>query len=113
MSKKYLSALILLGVLTISVAPFVASAAGGTSINPPTPNGLNVAGIMQQVFTPIWQLFVGIAVIMFVVAGILFVTSSGDPGKLATARNSVIWGVVGIVVAVIAFSIVGVVSGWV
>ncbi len=111
MSKKYLSALILLGVLTISVAPFVASADMWTV--PTAGKVTDIKTIMTAIFTPLWQLFAGIAVIMFVVAGVLFLTSMGDPGKLATARNAVIWGVVGIVVAVIAFSIVTIVSGWI
>jgi NAD/NADP transhydrogenase beta subunit len=49
---------------------------------------------------------------MFIVAGILFLTSMGDPGKLATARAAVIWAVVGVVVAIIAFSIINIVGGW-
>ncbi len=72
-----------------------------------------VSQIMGRIITPVWQFFFGISVIMFVVAGILFATSNGEPGKITTAKNAVIWGVVGIVVATIAFVIVNFVSGWV
>lgn len=72
-----------------------------------------VSDIMKKIITPVWQFFFGISVIMFIFAGILFVTSNGEPGKITTARNAVIWGIVGIIVATIAFVIVNAVSGWV
>ena len=72
-----------------------------------------VSDVMGRVVTPVWQLAAGLSVIMFVVAGILFITSNGEPGKITTAKNAVIWGVVGIIVATMAFAIVNVVSSWV
>lgn len=57
-----------------------------------------------------WMLFFVLAVIMFIVAGIIFLTAQGDPGKVAQARQFVLWGVVGIVVAILAFSIVTIVQ---
>ena len=111
--KKLLSIFILSTLSVFLVAPFFVFAAGGTLETPPTPTGINVATIMSSLFNPIWQLCAGLAVIMFVVAGILFITSSGEPGKITTARNAVIWGVVGIVVATVAFSIVQIASSWV
>jgi len=111
MSKKILSVLILSGVLAIFVMPLMASATSLTA--PPATGGIaDVATVIGKVFTPLWQLAAGLAVIMFIVAGILFLTSMGDPGKLATARAAVIWGVVGLIVAIIAFSIVNIVGGW-
>lgn len=43
--------------------------------------------------------FVGaIAVIMIIYGGFKFVTSSGDPGKVATAKSAVIYGLIGLAV---------------
>ena len=54
-------------------------------------------------------IFGGIAVIMFVVAGGLFLSAQGDPEKIRQARSAVIWGVAGVIVGILAFSIIAVV----
>lgn len=84
-----------------------------SALSPSTPPGGGITGldvILANVAKLVWQLFAGIAIIMFVVAGILFLTSAGDPGKVATARQAVIWGVIGIIVAILAFSILQIVG---
>ena len=55
-------------------------------------------------------IFGSVAVICFVVAGILFLTSQGAPEKLKTARAAVLWGVIGIVVGLVAFSVIALVE---
>jgi hypothetical protein len=72
-----------------------------------------VANTMANVAKPVWQLAAGLAVIMFIVAGILFITANGEPGKITTAKNAVIWGVVGIIVATVASFIIGIVNSWI
>lgn len=47
-----------------------------------------------------------IAVIMIMIAGIRFVTSSGDSGSVATARNTVIYAVVGLIIIALSQIIV-------
>jgi hypothetical protein len=79
----------------------------GVQLNPVQPN---VVGIMNGIITPLWQFFAGMSVVMFIVAGTLFLLSSGDPGKVKTAKDAFIWGVVGIVVAIAAYSILSIVK---
>ena len=51
--------------------------------------------------------FVGvIAVIILIISGISFITSQGDPGKVSKARSAIIYSIVGIIVALLAFAIV-------
>jgi hypothetical protein len=57
-----------------------------------------------------WIIFGGIAVIAFVVSGILFLTAGGAPEKVATARNAAIWGIAGVVVGILAYSILAIVG---
>lgn len=57
-----------------------------------------------------WVVFTVIALLMFIVAGVQFLTAMGDPEKIHTARMSAIWGVVGVAVGIIAYSIVGIVT---
>lgn len=52
-----------------------------------------------------WVIFVAIGIICFLVAGVLFLTSQGQAEKLKTARAAVLWGVAGIAVGILAFSI--------
>lgn len=47
-----------------------------------------------------------IAVIVIIVGGIKFTTSDGDAGKIKGARETILYAVVGLVVAILAWSIV-------
>lgn len=47
-----------------------------------------------------------IAVVTLIIGGISFITSQGDPGKVAKARNTILYSIVGIIVALLAFAIV-------
>lgn len=65
-----------------------------------------LAGIGSGIGYAVWIIFTIIAVIMFVVAGIQFLTARGEPERLTQARSSVIWGIVGIVIGILAYSII-------
>ncbi len=47
-----------------------------------------------------------LSVIMIIVGGILYVISSGDAGKVAKAKNTIVYAIVGLVVAFVAFALV-------
>lgn len=74
----------------------------------PTVSGLNQ--IVTYIENALWIIFGLIAVIMFVIAGITFMTAGGQPDKVATARSAFIWGVAGVVVGILAYSIIAIVS---
>ena len=46
------------------------------------------------------------AVIVIMIAGIMFITASGDSGKISTARKTIVYAVVGLVVIVLARTII-------
>lgn len=50
-------------------------------------------------------------VIVIVVAGILYATSDGDSGKIKTAKDAILYAVIGLVVIMMAFVITGFVLG--
>ncbi|MCX6720113.1 MAG: hypothetical protein NTV36_03355 [Candidatus Staskawiczbacteria bacterium] len=68
-------------------------------------SSVNLLGMLVNVTTAIWGLFVGLAVIFFIASGVLFLTAQGEPAKLATAKAALLWGIVGVIVAVLAYSI--------
>lgn len=51
-----------------------------------------------------------VAVICFVMAGVMFLTAQGQPEKLQQARSAVFWGVGGVIVGIVAFSIIAIVA---
>jgi TRAP-type C4-dicarboxylate transport system permease small subunit len=62
-----------------------------------------VQAILQVVFATLGA----IAFLVIVIAGLQFVLSRGEPEKAAKARRTIIYAAVGLVVAVLAFSIIG------
>ncbi len=65
--------------------------------------------IMETVGNIINTLFlvVGIiAVIVIIIGGVQLATSAGDPNKAAKGKNSVMGGVIGLVISLLAFAIV-------
>jgi len=55
----------------------------------------------------VYPFFYGLAVVIFIYAGILFVTSAGDPGKITRAKQAVIIGVIGVFIGVSAGILAG------
>lgn len=52
-----------------------------------------------------------LAVGMLVVAGQRYITSSGDPGKVQQAKDMIVYSLVGVVIALLAFAVVNFVLG--
>lgn len=74
---------------------------------------VNIGSLQQLVSSLenlIWIVFGLIVVIAFVTAGILFLTSSGQAEKIQTARSAFLWGVAGVIVGILAYSIVAIIS---
>ncbi|MBM3206643.1 MAG: hypothetical protein FJZ43_03415 [Candidatus Staskawiczbacteria bacterium] len=67
----------------------------------------SIGWVLTQIFNLIiWPVSVLVIIILFIMAGFSFLTSKGDAAKLEQARRFVIWGIVGVVVILISFSIV-------
>ena len=54
----------------------------------------------------IWMIFVVAAVVYFLWYGIMFLMARGDASGVQSARQGVLWGVVGVVVGAIALGVV-------
>ncbi len=61
--------------------------------------------IINGILNLIWPLFIGFAVIMFIVAGFFYLKAQGEPNEVKEANKFIIWGAVGVLVAVLAFTI--------
>lgn len=71
----------------------------------PTGTLTDIILVLNKILPIVWAVFVAIAIIMFIVAGIDFLIAQGEPGKLQQARRFVIWGFVGVAVAIIGYSV--------
>ncbi len=69
-------------------------------------NDNNLMGTVNTIINVIIGMVGFIAVVMMIIGGISFITSQGDTNKVTKARNTILYGVVGLVVALLAFAIV-------
>ena len=63
-------------------------------------------GIFETVANVLIFLVGAIAVIYLIVGGLRYVTSSGDPKAVGAAKDTILYAIVGIVVAVISYALV-------
>ena len=68
-------------------------------------------GVLTQAVNILSLVTAVIAVIVIVVSGIRLITSSGDANAISTARNTIIYAGVGIIVVVMAQTIVRFIAG--
>lgn len=108
MSKK----IILLSIILLSLPFFVFSQFNvGNIQQPPQAIGNPVSNpiidtINRVINLVVWPIVVTIVIVLFIMAGFKFITAQGEPAKLEEARRFVIWGTIGVIVILIAFSII-------
>lgn len=67
---------------------------------------------MFKKITDVMLFLVGaISVIMLIVGGIRYVVSGGDQGAVQSAKNTILYAIVGIIVAILAYAIVSFITG--
>ena len=69
------------------------------------------ASALQTILSTVFLLAGGIALIFIVVGGLKYVLSAGDPSQTAKAKDTILYAVIGLIIALLAFVIVGLVSG--
>lgn len=63
-------------------------------------------GQVSNIINVSMMLLGAIAVIVIIYGGFLYVTSRGDAGKVTAAKNTILYAVIGIIVALLAYAIV-------
>lgn len=66
---------------------------------------------LSNIVNIVYGIAVVIAVIVIIIAGILYTTSNGDAGQVARAKNAIIYAIIGLVVVTFAFTITGFILG--
>jgi len=93
----------------------LAQAAQGPLITPPDisplPRATADANRIQIILTILFTVLGAIAVMMIVIGGIKYAGSQGDPQGVSKAKGTIIYAIVGLVIAILAVGIVDYVLG--
>ena len=65
---------------------------------------------LMETITVIINVIIGVigfvAVVVIILGGVQYTTSAGDPGKVKKAKDTILYGIVGLVIALLAYAIV-------
>lgn len=114
MKRRMIPAMIALGALltlTPLVAPAVAhaSAAGQIKVGADKvgdTTGPTVEETAKNISNILLFLVIAVAVIMLIIGGFKYVVSQGDSSATQSAKNTILYAIIGIIVAIIAYAIV-------
>lgn len=71
-----------------------------------TDGGTKIEGVLKTVLNLLSAIVGIVAVIMIIIGGFKYITSSGDPSNIQSAKNTIMYAIVGIVIAALAQVIV-------
>jgi len=123
MLKKTLQSLLIVPALALSlsmVAPLVqpagnvhaqddlslGSGADSAKGEDQAPDLFGSNGIFQTITNVLLFIIGAISVIMLIIGGIRYVVSGGDQAAVTSAKNTILYAIVGIVVAILAYALV-------
>ena len=69
-------------------------------------NNNNLMTTLNQIINVIIGVIGFIAVVVIILGGVQYTTSAGDSGRVKTAKNTIMYGIIGLIIALLAFSIV-------
>lgn len=75
------------------------------SLNP-NDSDTSIGAIIVRALNYLLPLLGGVALVMVIYGGVLFITSSGDPEKLTKAKQTLLWAIIGIIIIVLSYAIV-------
>ena len=78
----------------------------GDGIDEVAGGGTDLEGNITNILNGIIAVLGLVAVVVIIIGGINYMTSSGDAGKVKKAKDTILYGVIGLVICVLAFAIV-------
>ncbi len=77
------------------------------------PFGTNsLGGVVNQGINILLGLIVIAAVVVIIVAGFRMITGGGNPDQISKAKQTIIWAIIGLVVAFMSFAIVQIIQNF-
>ncbi len=77
-----------------------------TDCNGTTNSSDSLTSIVKNIINVLLFIVGSLAVIMIIYSGIRYVTSTGDQSRITAAKNTLMYSIVGLIVAILAFAIV-------
>jgi len=106
--KKFIA---LAGILSLLAVPTIAlGQATGSTPGQQVPVDAGFEATLNNIVDWLFTILLIVAVIAILIAAFFFITSAGDPEKVKTARQFVIYALIGVVIAVLAKGLVNFVS---
>ncbi len=111
--KKILSVVYLIAVASLTLGSIAsAQVYPGQPYNTPAPRDLNTwMDVVNNIARWIYTIVLVAAVILGLVAAFSYITAAGDSNKVKTANKMLIYAVIAVVIAILAFSITRIVGG--
>jgi type IV secretory pathway VirB2 component (pilin) len=85
--------------------------AGTLAADPEACNGNDLNEIIQLIVNAIIFVIGIVAVVMIILCGISYATSQGDPSKVKKGKDTILYGIIGLIIALLAYAIVNFVLG--
>lgn len=117
--KKALQAMLIVPVLALGVSAFVPVAPVAHAFDEGINEGAGAAqgkdqsadlfgqdGIFRTITNVLLFIIGAISVIMLIIGGIRYTVSGGDSSAVTSAKNTILYAVVGIIVAILAYAVV-------
>ena len=112
-----LSSLVVLGVSAVAIPTLAAVDVsantssskileGAKQADPDDGAGASVGDTMANIVNILLYVIGAVAVLVIIIGGIMYAVSAGDPGKAKKAKDTILYAVVGLAVAMLAYAIV-------
>ena len=84
---------------------------GINDVNPGGAATTDLNTMIKSVLNWVFGIIGIVAVIMIIIGGFNMMISSGDPGKVKKGKDTILYGIIGLVISILAFAIVNFVIG--
>ncbi len=79
----------------------------GTPITPPGPeDGEDLTTSISTILSAIIGVLGFVCVVVMIIGGVNYMTSTGDAGKVKKAKDTILYGLIGLIVCALAFALV-------
>ncbi len=78
---------------------------GLTSVNEQVGAETDLTKSISVILTAVYTIIGIVAVVMIILGGISYATSQGDPGKIKKGKDTILYGIIGLVITLLAFAI--------
>ena len=107
-----IASMLVLGIGFVATPAYAACTSGATCVEEgliatgDTGGSKEIGPIIKDIVNALLFILAAVAVIMIVIGGIKYTISQGDSSAITSAKNTILYSVIGLVVAILAYAIV-------